>query len=312
MCIPRRLLVIGNPISGGGRARTLVPELCAELQRRGITAEPYFTTCAGDAAARARAAGAEPWDALIAAGGDGTLNEVLNGMPDPTRPLGLLPVGTANVLALELGLPKRPAQLAELIASGSQRSLAFGKADGRRFLLFCGAGLDGAVVQRLAEVRTGTLGKHKWLGPILHTVRHWPQATLRAAFADGTVLDGLSSVLVTRVRHYGGVVRLTADVDVDDGLLHVLCFTARSRWQWLRLGVQAFFGRLRPGPLLLVRTASGLRIDGVAPFQIDGDHGGMAPVGIELASERVSMFAPAGRRTRTLAAEPMAPVGLAT
>ena len=290
----QRLLILANPISGGGKSRALAPALQRELAQRGVAAEVYFTTCAGDATARARAAAGEPWSGLIAVGGDGTVNEVLAGMDDPTRPLGVLPVGTANVLAMELRLPKRPADAAAVIAAGHMRSLAIGIANDRRFLLFIGAGVDGSVVQRLAQVRSGTLGKHKWAGPILHTVRHWPRWRLRATFADGQVLDDLSSVLVTRVRNYGGVMQLTPDIDPDDGLLHVLCFRMRSRTAWAWQGLRALLHRLRPGPHLTVRTATSLRIDGdPAPWQIDGDFGGIAPLAISLHELRARVFAPA-------------------
>ncbi len=293
--VPRRLLVIANPISGGGRGRVLVPELCAELRRRSIEAEPYFTTAAGDAAARAQRAGAEAWDGIIACGGDGTVAEVCNGMPDLSRPLGMLPLGSANVLAKELGLPRRPAELATLLAAGTRRQVAVGRCDGRRFLLFCGIGVDGAVVQRVSEVRTGTLGKWKYTGPILHTLRRWPQFTLGAEFADGSRLSGLSSILVTRVRNYGGVLRLTPDVGVDSGLLHVLCFTTRSRVGWLWQGCKALLRGLREGPALTVRQTTSVRIDGEAPFQIDGDYGGMTPIAIDLEPGCATLFAPLPR-----------------
>lgn len=293
---PRRLLVLANPISGGGRSRILVPRLCAALAARGVHAEAYFTTAAGDALARARSAGSEAWDGLVAVGGDGTVNEVLNGMPDPTRPLGVLPVGTANVLAMELRLPRTPEAAAAAMATGHCRELAIGECAGRRFLLFCGVGVDGAVVQRLSQVRKGTLGKRKWAGPILHTTRHWPRFSLRATFADGTSLDGLSSVLVTRVRNYGGVMQLTPGISVDDGLLHVLCFRMRGRLAWIWQGARALCGRLRPGPHLDVRTTTAVRIDGDAPYQLDGDHAGTAPVHVALLRERARILAPAPSR----------------
>ncbi|HEX5052766.1 MAG TPA: diacylglycerol kinase family protein [Planctomycetota bacterium] len=289
---PRRLLLIANPISGGGKGRRRAPELAAALRQLGVEVEVYFTTAAGDGAARAARAGGEAWHGLVVIGGDGTLNEVLNGMADPSQPLGVLPVGTANVLATELRLPGRPAAAARVLAAGHTRTLAIGLCDDRRFLLFCGAGLDGAVVERLSQVRTGTLGKHKWLGPILHTTLHWPQFTLRATFADGHCLEGLSSVLVTRVRNYGGIMHLTPDVSVDSGMLHVLCFRQRSRLLWLWHGLRGIFHRMRAGRHLEVRVATAVHIEGAAPFQIDGDFGGRSPVRVTLLPAQARVFAP--------------------
>ncbi|MBL8724657.1 MAG: diacylglycerol kinase family lipid kinase [Planctomycetes bacterium] len=292
---PRRLLVIANPVSGGGRATVAVPALCQALRQLGVTAEAYFTTAAGDGERRARQAGDEPWDALVACGGDGTVAEVLNGLPDPTRPLGVLPIGTANVLALELRLPRHPHQVAALLAHGTTRELAIGTANGRRFLLFCGAGVDGAVVHRLDQAPNRSIGKIKWLAPIWHTVWHWPKPHLRATFADGTVLDDLSSVLVTRVRNYGGVVHLPRSIDLGSGRLHVLCFRHRTRAAWLWLGLRGLLRCLGPSRALTVVTTDQVRIDGVAHYQLDGDTGGQTPVAVGLLPQRARVFAPASR-----------------
>lgn len=294
----RRLLLLTNPIAGGGRGRTLAPQLVQALAQRGMHAEVHLTTCAGDARARAAQAATEPWHGLVAIGGDGTVNEVLNGMPDPGRPLGVLPLGTANVLAIELGLPRTVEGAADVLARGHCRQLAIGRCGERRFLLFCGAGVDGAVVQRLAQVRDGTLGKHKWLAPILHTLWHWPRFSLRATLDGGEVLDDLSSVLVTRVRNYGGVVWLPREVSCDSGLLHVLCFRQRARTAWLWQGLRGLTGRMRGGGSLLVRSARSVRIDGEAPFQLDGDFGGTSPVAIDLLPQPANIFAPETKKAR--------------
>lgn len=290
---PKRLLVIANPISGGGRSRALVPALCAALQARGVTAESYFTTCSGDASARAQQAADEAWDGLIAAGGDGTVNEVLNGMQDLDRPLGFLPLGTANVLGLEFGLPRDPESAAAAFAAGHLREHPIGECAGRRLLLFVGAGIDGAVVERLEQLRSGTLGKHKWIGPILHVLRRWPRHRLRATLACGTVLDDLSSVLVTRVRNFGGVFKLTPEIDPAGDKLHVLAFRAHSRTAWAVQGLRAFCGRLRPGRWLETHETDTVRIEGEAPYQIDGDSGGRTPVEVKLLDRPVRLFAPA-------------------
>lgn len=288
----RRVLLIANPISGGGRGAVRARACAEALAKLGVHGEVYLTTAAGDGAERAKRAGAESWDALVACGGDGTVNEVLGGMPDLTRPLAMLPVGTANVLAIELGLPRDPTAVAAMLAQGRTRQLAVGTANGRRFLLFCGIGLDGAVVNRLAEVRTGTLGKRKWIGPIVHITRHWPRYSLRATFADGTVRDDLSTVLVTRVRDYGGVVKLPGGIEIDDPRLFAVCFRARSRTAWIWLGLRGLFHAMREGRDLEVVPTTGLTVTGTAPYQVDGDEGGMAPVTLGLASECVPFVVP--------------------
>ena len=288
----KRALILANPIAGGGRSKVLAPQLGAALRARGWDAEVYFTKCAGDAGARAAATASESWDALIAVGGDGTLNEVLNGMPDPTRPLGVLPVGTANVLACEYRIPRDPEKLAVVIAGGTTKEHPIGVVNGRRFLLFCGAGPDGAIVEDVSQRRTGTLGKLKWLPSILRIVIRWPQHHLRATFADGERLDDLSAVLVTRVREYGGVARLPKGIDPAAPCLYALCFTARSRFAWAWLGLRAALGLLAPGKGLVMRRTTSMRIEPAAPLQVDGDFGGRAEAHIELLDRTARLFAP--------------------
>lgn len=282
-----RVLLIANPVSGGGRGLVAAEACAAELRRLGAVAEVYRTVAAGDARRRAAAAANEAWTTLVAVGGDGTVNEVLGGMGELRQRLAMLPVGTANVLAVELRLPRRPAEVAAAIVRGGTRQLAVGLANGRRFVLFCGVGLDGAVVNRFATTRSGTCGKRKWLAPILHTLWHWPRFSLRATFGDGTFRDDLGTVLVTRVRDYGGVVKLPASIDVDDGRLHVVCFRARSRLAWLWLGLRGLCRCMRSGRWLEVVPADSVRIEGEAWYQIDGDAGANAPVDVTLDRHKV-------------------------
>lgn len=290
--VQQRVLILANPIAGGGRSKRLAPQLADALRARGVDAQVHLTQRAGDAGARARATAGEGFDALIAVGGDGTLNEVLNGMPDPSVPLGVLPVGTANVLACELRIPKDPVRLAELIASRHTREHAIGVANGRRFLLFCGAGLDAAIVEEVARTRTGTLGKWKWLPSIFRIVVRWPLPRLRATFADGSSIDNLSSVLVTRVRNYGGVAQLPKGIDPASPQLFVLCFSARSRIVWAWLGLRAALGLLSPCRWLTMRAASEVQIEGTAPMQIDGDFAGSTSAKVTLHAARANLFAP--------------------
>ncbi len=288
------MLLIANPISGGGRGRALAPRLAAALGARGVEAQVYLTEASGDAERRAAAAAGERWDALVALGGDGTVTEVLNGMADLTVPLGVLPVGTANVLALELGLPRAVDAAADVIADGRTHPLAVGISNGRRFLLFVGVGIDGAIVKRMSEVRKGTLGKLKWAGPVLHVARRWPRLSLTVTCDKGAPLQDVASVLVTRVRTYGGILKLP-DADRDSGELHVLAFHMRSRLRWLYHGLRAVFGAMRPGRHLTILRARSVRIDGVAPCQLDGDYVGESPLQVSLHAAPARLFAPGPR-----------------
>lgn len=290
----RRVLILANPISGGGRSRRAAPALVAALAARGIAAELRFTTQGGDAKRFASEVDRAQTDLVVSVGGDGTLNEVVNGLQDPSTPLAMLPMGTANVLACELRLPRRVAALAAAIAAGRTRPHAIGVANGRRFLLFIGAGLDGAMVERVEQVRSGTLGKLKWFAPVLHVVRRFPQSSLELELEDGTRRDDLSEVMVTNVRNYGGVFRLPRGSGSGEGGFTVLAFRQRTRRAWFRAAAAAFLFGLRDGVHCEVLRAHALRLRAAtsAPFQIDGEFGGTTPLEITRLAEPARLVVP--------------------
>ena len=297
----RRILIIANPIAGGGRGRAAAERLSAAIAQRGGVVETFFTGARGEARARAAAAGtaastaagpaagAERFDVLAVVGGDGTVNEVLNGITDFDAMLGVLPMGTANVLAGELRLPRQPEPAAALLLEGRPTAVAFGLANGRRFLLFAGAGIDGAIVDRLEQVRRGRLGKHRWAGPILHVLRRWPRADLWVTADDGARTGPFRQVLVTRVRNYGGVFRLPAG-SLAAGTLQVIGFRQRRRAAWALVALRGMLGRLRPGRDVECVTARRVRVDGDAPFQVDGDFGGRTPLLAEVAPQTLRLL----------------------
>jgi diacylglycerol kinase family enzyme len=143
----RRILAIYNPTSGR-RARGKLDRFCASLTRLGATITLAETNA--PLHARSLAAGADPaqFDAVVVAGGDGTINEAVNGLTGSPLPLAILPLGTANVLANELGLPRRPEALAEIAAHAAVRSILPGEIltaernEPWRFLLMAGVGFD--------------------------------------------------------------------------------------------------------------------------------------------------------------------------
>ena len=295
---PRRALILANPIAGGGRARVVAPRLCDALHQRGLEAELRFSERAGHLRQLAADASGERWDLLVSVGGDGSLNELLNGMADPTRPLAILPLGTGNVLACELGLPRDVEAVADAIAAGSTSAMAIGLVAERRFLLFAGVGLDGAMVERLEQVRRGPLGKWRWIRPVLGVVRRLPRHRITISTDRGERREGLSEALVTRVRSYGGVFQLPDGISAADGDLHVVCFRQTTRWQWLRAAFRAWRGSLRVGVDCELLRARRVTVEAAAdvPFHVDGDACGRGAAVIGLLPEPARIVIPAPAR----------------
>src|SRR5690242_8459419 len=138
-------MVIYNPTAGRRRRRKLDAVVDA-LTQHGVQVTLRATTCRGDAERLSGEASSRDFDRLVVAGGDGTINEAINGLRDRTLPLAIVPLGTANVLAAELDLPLDPPAVAEAIVQGRPRAVAIGRVNGRAFAMMAGVGFDAYVV----------------------------------------------------------------------------------------------------------------------------------------------------------------------
>ena len=289
------VLVIGNPTAGNGRGRRRAAELVRQLERRGHHVEWFVTTRAGEA--RSLAARFEGRvDCMVAAGGDGTLNEVLNGLAEAGRtPLVPMALGTANMLARELAIPRDPAGLAALIEADGVRRIDMGRVDETRFLGVVGAGFDAMVTERVRAVRRGRLGYLGYVLPILRTLARYRPPRLRVRLDGGAPVE-CELLIVGNLRCYGGILRVTAAARCDSGRLDACLFRSAKTAELVRYAGSAFRGRLAEDPQVLYRSATRIEVDGdgAVPVQIDGDAWGTTPVEIAIEPGAGPILAPGG------------------
>jgi len=222
----RRLAAIYNATSGGGRFRRDVPLIVESLGALGFVVDEAPTERAGHATELAARAVDGGIDIICAIGGDGTVNEVVNGMAGSDIPLAVIPTGTVNVLALELGIPLDVPDACRLAAQGRAIEVDLGLAGDRYFALMAGAGIDAAVVasvnpkmkKALKEAAFALQGFAKYL------TSHSP--LLRIEVDQGYV-DGYFVVL-GNAANYGGNFGATPLADMRDGLLDVCVLTDMS------------------------------------------------------------------------------------
>lgn len=264
-----RFLLILNPTSGGGRNVGKLKKVLKYFRKKGDEVVVHRTTGPGDAEATARERCVEGFDAVIGAGGDGTIHEVVGGLKGTETPLGILPWGTGNVFAREMGLPRRVKALCKVIRQGRRVSLDLGLADGRPFLLMASAGLD---AYALGQMR-GFEGKRLWgMGAYvlagLDAFVRYPNPDIKVVFDDGRKDTG-SFVLVSNTRLYGAYFVFQPSSDPTDGLLDVFVFRDSGRWKFLGMFAQLVWHNLmaprsRRPPSFLSRhgvyKVTGLRI----------------------------------------------------
>jgi diacylglycerol kinase family enzyme len=191
-------------------------------------------------------------------------------------------VGTANVLALELGISSVADGIARIVR-GDSRPLAVGLIEGagglsRRFLLMAGIGLDGEVVRGVRTGEKRLLKKGAYLLSALRCLLAW-QGGRFPLLADGRTVE-CHSVVVCNGARYGGRLVLMPDADISEPMLELFCITTDSRWSWLRIVVATLAGRpCRPDDVTRVR-ATKIEAGGDRAIQLDGDYLGQAPVRI--------------------------------
>jgi YegS/Rv2252/BmrU family lipid kinase len=288
------LSLIGNPLAGRGKANREIERFVELLQRRGHWVNVGLSRTAGEARRWASQV-KRGTDAIVVAGGDGTLNEVLNGILDPSQvPIALLPLGTANVLAHELALPKEPEQVAPIIEQGIVRKLDMGLLGGRRFLLMVSVGFGAMVTEKIRRTRKGSLGYRGYLLPILRVLADYRPPELRVEVDGQRGLRG-GLVVVSNVRVYGGIFTVADRASCDSGHLDICIFPRGTIPALVRYAVSAFQGKV--STLTDVAYLTGRRIwiesDKPVAVEVDGDYFGTTPVVIDLKPACVPILVPA-------------------
>jgi YegS/Rv2252/BmrU family lipid kinase len=236
----RDALVIYNPLAGRRRHHRLRDLEVARriLEQAGIETELLPTTGPGTATELALQAVAQARQLVIVCGGDGTINEAVNGLAGSQIPLAVLPAGTANVLAKELCIPWKIAAAAKLIPQGSLRRIALGVAfpsssptRQRYFLCVGGAGTDGAIIYSVnaaAKLRVGILAY--WLEGFRQFVRYpFPEFRVLAPGRESLA----SLVVVGRTQHYGGPFRITTGASLFQDSFQLAVYTGCNRFRYL-------------------------------------------------------------------------------
>jgi YegS/Rv2252/BmrU family lipid kinase len=286
-------LIIANPVSGRGRADRLAESLESQLRWHGVRSSLRITSARGEARALAARCPSDV-DIVVSVGGDGTLSEVIDGLPLDGPPLGLLPAGTANVLALELGLPTDAGGCARMLVKGHTCALDILRVNGRRAFLNVSVGFDAAVVEELERRRRGRISKLSYLGPLVRTLRthRRPQLAVRL---DGGAARSYGQCFLTNVRMLGtSLLRFDHAPRRGDGCVEAYLCRGGRRRDILRYALRLGFARLARAGDVEFHRARKIEVDAdhPVPYQVDGDYGGVTPVAVEVLTESLQILTP--------------------
>jgi len=292
-----RMAAIFNLTAGGGAYQREVPAMLGILRGFGWQVTELPTEGAGHATELARHAVEDGYERICVLGGDGTVNEAINGMAGSGVPLAIVPLGTVNVLALELGIPLDPPAACQLAAEGTPTEIDLGKAGERYFSLMAGVGLDALVVAHVNPALKKTLKEAAFVleGISAALTAHQPLVRIQC---DEVCSEGYFIVL-GNARNYGGTFGITPLADMRDGLLDVCVLKDRSflgmAHYWLAALLSA---HLQHPKVEYFRTAraylSVVEDDGHADVlvQTDGELAGKLPLECRVVPRALSVVAP--------------------
>jgi YegS/Rv2252/BmrU family lipid kinase len=288
-----RIFVIFNPIAGRLHRRRLNRTI-AYLRAGGCMVTLFETQEADDVERMAHRAGSEPYDIIVAAGGDGTMNGVANGLASLAAPppMGLIPLGTANVLAAEIGLPTTARAAARALMAGKRRTIRLGSVNGRHFVLMASAGLDAEVVAGLnlaLKQRVGRLA-YVWES-LVRAVRYcFPSLSI---VADGHRYEARMAV-VCKGRCYGGPFVAAHAGRLDDPILHLILLRGGGLFNTLRYGLALAMGTIETLADVKIVPVRHATIGGTAgaPVQADGDLVTRLPAEIGLSPRSLELIVP--------------------
>ena len=284
-----------NPRSGSGSRRRELVDLCSTLRGHKITPRLFSVREELDLRV-SEPTSREHVVAVVAAGGDGTVVDVVN--RHPGLPLAVLPMGTENLLARFLGMPASGRDLAEIIVAGRTRMIDIGRANGQLFTLVASAGFDAFVAHELAHNRAGNITHLSYIQPIWRALRNYRYPRMNVFLdqepepIEGTV------VMVSNLPAYGLKMKVGQTAVADDGQLVVTVMQRGSAFHMIRYALKLLRGTHDRAADVRVTTAKRVRIAavdpaaGAIPFQVDGDPAGGVPVEIECLPSSLEGFVP--------------------
>ncbi len=268
-----RALAIVNPAAGNGTGQRLAARIARTLRDAGLRVEIERTPAQGEGARLAREAAEAGYGMVIAVGGDGTANEIANGLVGSGTALALYPIGAGNDFARALGYPRRRRDVPLFIRTARRRTIDVGDANGRVFLNAAGVGIDGHVAERVvATVRIVGPGLG-WFAGALAGIATYQPIPMRVLI-DGELRSGrFLTVVAANATHFGGGMRVAPQAELDDGQLDVVLAGDLGKRESLLALAKLYRGTHVNGTTITTQRARVVEIELAQPAasELDGE-----------------------------------------
>jgi YegS/Rv2252/BmrU family lipid kinase len=299
-----KLGIIYNPAAGKARRFKALYEY---IRQEGHEVALYTTHQPGDATTLTRQAVAEGAEVVVAVGGDGTVNEVIQGMTGLEVPLAVYPAGTTNVWCKQVGMPANPRRATKIICSGPRRTIDLGRVGERYFLLMIGVGLDGEITSAVDLNLKKKIGKLAYALAALQVGLSYRGSQVKLTLNPGSdqshqINSRTGLIIITNTERYA-IMKLAREACLDDGQLELLVFEEKSFWSRLKWALALItnrsehtrqIGRYRVNQALMqIEKSVGMQIDGDPQGRTNGQ-----PLNIECVPAALKVVVPASAPAR--------------
>ncbi len=292
-----QVLIVYNPAAGQSADLASMLDRVALLWRDlGWQVSIAATTAPGDATSKAQQAAADGYHAVVAAGGDGTVNEVINGLVGSQTALGVLPLGTVNIWAREMGLSMDMLKAAISLSEAQLTQIDVGMAGNRYFLLMAGIGFDAAVTATVCAKEKKRLGAIAYVKQAIQIAWNFRGVSPKLRIDGKRVRGRILMVTIGNSQLYGGVIKFTAHATVNDGLLDVCVIKGEGMLSAPRRLISIFARHYNRDPKVQYYQAKQIEIRGqkgkVLPVQVDGDYLGKTPMSFRVVPNSLWVLVP--------------------
>ena len=228
-----KIKLILNPVAGRGKAKKAIPAIKKIFRNREVDFDMDVTQYAGEATKLSREASRKNFEIIVAAGGDGTVNEVASGMMDSRSVLGVIPLGLGNDFAKAIGIPSKLEEACLVLFNGVVKEIDVGRVNDGYFFNCLGIGFDAWVSQETRKIRWPFLSRWVYLYAVIKMLFRYKAPLVKIELADKTLDKKAISVAIGNGKRHGGVFLLTPEAELDDGLLDVCIIDDAGRLKLL-------------------------------------------------------------------------------
>lgn len=292
----QRARIIYNPTSGRELIKKKLPYILQRLEQAGYEASCHATTGAGDATRAADQAVKREFDLVIAAGGDGTIYEVINGLAErKNRPkLGIIPTGTTNDFARALEIPKEIEKACDILTGGIETAIDIGKVNRQYFINIAGGGTLTQLTYEVPSKLKTMLGQLAYYMKGIEKLVFLKPTRMRIQSREMTIDEEIMIFLVANSHSVGGLDKITPNAELNDGYFDVLVVKKTSIAEFIRLATLALRGEHLKDPRVIYFQSAELKITAQSKVQVnlDGELGGQLPCHFKMLHKHLNILTP--------------------